>query len=73
MEVVTLNRSCDKRFSKRLNIEVATVRRDSDTNTESEDVVTSFSGRDISCKVSWSRHHSVVATSALKNGGRNII
>ena len=70
---MTLNRSRNKIFSKRLNIEVATVRRDSDINTESEDVATSFSGRDISCKVSWSRHHSVVATSAVKKGGRNII
>ena len=27
------------------------------------EVMTSFSGRDISCKVSWSRHHLAVATS----------
>ena len=58
---------------KKLNIEVATSRRVRDVNTESEDVATSLSGRDISYKESRSRHHSVVATSVTKKEGRDSI
>ena len=66
MEVVTPNRSCDKKIFKKLNIEVVTSRKGRDVNTESEDVATSFSGCDISYKERRSRHHSVVATSAAR-------
>ena len=73
MEVVTPNRSRDKKIFKKLNIEVATSRRGRDVNTELEDVATSFSGRDISYKERRSRHHSMVATSAARYHGRDII
>ena len=78
MEVVTLNRSCDKRFSNRLNIEVATLEEiaTSTLNRSCRDVLqwsrhqlqgimvaTSFSGRDISCKEWRLRHHLAVTTS----------
>ena len=35
--------------------------------------MTSFSGRNISCKELRSRHHSVVATSVASKEGRNVI
>ena len=56
-----------------LNFEVATFRRGRNINTDKKRVATSFHGRDISCKELRSRRHSVVATSAARNQGRNFI
>ena len=47
--------------------------RGHDINTESEEVATSVSGRNIRCKEWRLRRHLAIARSDAKNGGRDVI
>ena len=88
MEVVTLNRSRDIRFSRdwtsksRHLEEVATSTLNQKmsrrhlavaTSVVRKKVTTSFSGRDISCKERRSRRHLAVAKSIARKEGRDVI